>query len=160
MRVMECVEAEVDERCGCGARDARAVGEAQVLLDEVPAARAEHDRGGRLPEAVLLALGAREVDLPTDRIAQVDLAADDVRPGGAHGILVVGEPHLRAGVHGVDGHLAVGGPGDLHPAIIEAGTGACHAAVAILAARASPGQAVEVATVPEAAPASPACRAR
>ena len=151
MRVVECVEAEVDERRGCGARDAGAVGEAQVLLDEVPAARAEHDRGRLLAETVLLALGAREVDLTTDRVEQVDLAADDVRPGGARGVLVVGEPDLRAGVHGVDGHLAVGGSGDLHPAVLEAGAGARDAPVDILADRARLRQEVQVAPVLDAA---------
>src|SRR5690606_21531437 len=111
-----------------------------VLLDEVPAARAEHDRRGLRAETVLLALGAREVDLPTDRVEQVELAADDVRPGGAHRVLMVGEPDARARVHGVDRHLAVGGPGDLDAAILETGTGARDAPRCILADLARLGQ--------------------
>ena len=58
---------------------------------------------------------------PLDRVAQVELAADHVLPQRGVGVLVVGEPHLGAGVERVDGHLAIGRPGDLHPAVHQPG---------------------------------------
>src|SRR5690606_10123588 len=74
-------------------------------------------------EPVLLALLGREVDAPADRVRQVELSLDHVRPGRARRVLEVGEPHLRARVERVDGHLAVGRAGDLDAAVLEAGPG-------------------------------------
>ena len=45
----------------------------------------------------------------------------DVLPQRGVGVLEVGEPHLRAGVERVDGHLAVGRAGDLGAAVDQAG---------------------------------------
>jgi hypothetical protein len=114
--VVEQVQPEVHE----GARYRLAVDE-QVLLVEMPAARA-HDQGGDGGiQAVGLALRAGEIDAPRDGIAQVDLALDHVVPGRRHRVLAVGHEHLRAGVQRVDDHLAIGRAGDLDPAILQVG---------------------------------------
>ena len=131
---MEEVQSEVDERTGCRHLPAGAVGEQNVLLDEVPAARTHHDRGRLLGgDGVLLAFGAREAQFPADRVAKGQLTFDDVPPGGARGVLLVGQPHLRARVERVDGHLRIGGAGDLDAAVFEAGPGAGDLPLGVLA---------------------------
>src|SRR5690606_40667233 len=95
----------------------------------------EHDRRRLLGQAVLLAVLAGEVDLPTDRVVQVQLPVDDGVPGGAQRVLVVGEPHPRPRVQGVDRHLPIGGAGDLDASVLEAGPGAGDAPAAVLAER-------------------------
>ena len=62
--------------------------------------------------------------MPLDRVAQVELALDHVVPGRRVGVLEVGHEPVGARVQRVDDHLAVGRPGDLHPALLAAGSGA------------------------------------
>ena len=134
LRVVEEVQAVVDERAGCRERAPRAVGEAHVVLGQVPAARSHHDRrrllGGHLVD---LALGGGVRQLAADRVVERQLALDDVLPGGARGVFLVGEPHLRARVERVDGHLGVGRAGDLDAAVFEAGAGTGDAPVGVVA---------------------------
>ncbi len=113
---MEEVEPEVDQR----ARQGAAL-EPQVLLVQVPAARPGHDHRhvvGVL-DGVVPALGRRQLEGAADGVEEVDLATDDVAPVRGVGVLEVGEPHLRPGVQRVDRHLALGGPGDLHPPVAQ-----------------------------------------
>ena len=110
--VVEQVQPEIDER----ARDRLAI-EQPVLLVQVPAARAHQQDGGRVVERVLLALGARELDRASDRVVQVDLPLDDVRPAGTERILAVSHEDLRARIERVDHHLPVGRAGDLDPSV-------------------------------------------
>ena len=132
--VVEEVQAVVDERTGCRERAPRAVGERDVILGQVPAARSHHDRrrllGGDL---VHLALGGGVAQLPANRVVERELTLDDVPPGGARRVLLVGEPDLRARVQGVDGHLRIGGAGDLHATVLEARAGAGDAPVGVVA---------------------------
>ena len=60
---------------------------------------------------------------PGDRVAQVELALDHVLPERGVRVLEVGQPDLGAGVQRVDRHLAVGGSGDLHAPVDQAGRG-------------------------------------
>jgi hypothetical protein len=96
-----------------------------VLLVQVPAARADHDRGQLVVrvQRVDLALVAGEVDGPVQRVLQVELAGDHVVPQWRVGVLEVSQPDVRAGVQRVDRHLAVGGAGDLDPPVDQAGRG-------------------------------------
>ncbi len=114
--VVEEVEAEVEERAGH-----RLAVDQQMVLVEVPAAGTDHDGGefGGRPEGVRLARVGGEVDPALEGVDQVDLTAHHVLPGRGGGVLEVGEPDLRAGVQRVDHHLAVGGAGDLDPAVLE-----------------------------------------
>src|SRR5690606_11419241 len=116
---VEEVETEVEQR-----RRHRGAVDLRVLLVQVPAARADHDRGQLLvgTERVGLAAGL-EVDRTVERLAQVELAEHAVLPERGVGVLEVGQPDLRAGVERVDGHLAVHRPGDLHPPVLQAGRG-------------------------------------
>jgi len=133
-RVVEEVQAEVDQRAGCRGGDARRIDVAQVLLDQVPAARAHHDGRGVLgSHRVVLALGARELELPADRVEQGHLPADHVGPCGAGGVFLVSQPDLGTRVQGVDRHLRVGRSGDLDPAVLEAGSRASDLPTGILA---------------------------
>ena len=134
VRVVEDVQPEVHEGPGCRQLAARAVDHGDVLLGQVPPARAHDDRGSALGgDAVLLALGAREAQLPADRVEQRELAPDDVAPRGGGGILLVGQPYPRAGVQRVDRHLRVGRARDLDAAVLEARAGAGHAPRRVLA---------------------------
>ena len=72
-----------------------------------------------------------KVMVAADRVAEVDLAADHVVPVGSTRVLHVGQPHPRAGVEGVDRHLAVGGSGHLDAAVDQVGRGRSHAPVAV-----------------------------
>jgi len=56
-------------------------------------------------------------EAPRPPVHQVDLALDQVRPGGGGGVLEIGHEHLGAGIERIDDHLAVGGAGDLDAAI-------------------------------------------
>ena len=148
LRVVGEVQAEVDERARRVHRTPRAVVELQVLLDEVPAARTEHDRRGlRRGDAVLLALGARVLEVPAQEVEQAQLTLDDVRPRGARRVLVVGEPHLRAGVQRVDRHLPVGRTGDLDAAVLQARAGTGDAPRGVVADPLGLGQELRVAAV-------------
>ena len=117
LRVVEGVEAEVEEGAGHGF----AVDE-HVALFEVPAAGADEEDGGRVVEFVTL-FGGRvfEGDGAADGVAQVELAVEQVVPGGRGGVLEVGHEDLGAGVEGVDDHLAVDGAGDLDAAVEQVG---------------------------------------
>ena len=119
LRVVEHVEREVED----AGRDRVAVDQ-DVLLEQVPAARA-HEQGRQvLAERVVLA-AARQRDGAVDRVAQVDLTLDRVLPGRRVRVLEVGHEHLRAGVQRVDDHLAVHRPGDLGATVLEVGGGGC-----------------------------------
>ena len=115
-RVVVEVQPEVDEGAHC-----RPAVHHEMPLVEVPAARAHNDGGEPLVGAQLVALplGRREAERPADRVAQVDLAADDVAPVRRARVLEVGEPDSRPGVERVDRHLAVRRPGHLDAAIDE-----------------------------------------
>ena len=78
---------------------------------------------GCVAERVRLALGRGEVDPAGERVAEVELAGDHVVPERGVGVLEVGQPHLGARVQRVDRHLPVGRPGDLDPAVDQAGRG-------------------------------------
>ena len=110
---VEGVEAEVHER----ARDRLAV-ERQVLLRQMPAARADEQRGRVLDQFVVAAVGAVVGDRALDRVDQVQVALDLVAPGGGVGVLEVGHEALGAAVERVDDELAVGRAGDLRAPVL------------------------------------------
>ena len=119
--VVEEVEAGIEQ----AGRDRPAVHQ-QVALLEVPAAR-PHEEGRRpLVQAVGL-LGSLEGERAADRVLHGELAADDVRPGRAEGVLEVGHEDAGARVEGVDHHLRLGRPGDLDPPVVEVGRRRRHA---------------------------------
>ncbi len=129
----------------------RAVEEVQrevMLLVEVPAPGADHDRGQLVVGAqpVGLPLVAGEVDGPVQDVAQVELAGDHVFPERGVRVLEVGQPDVRAGVERVDGHLPLGGPGDLHPAVHQARRGRGHPPEGVVPDMPGLGQEVERAT--------------
>ena len=114
---VEEVQAEVHQRTHGGF----AV-EQQVLFRQVPAARAGHHHGERGvgAERVFLALGRGVAQGARGGVAQVQDGVDDVGPGGRAGVLEVREPHLGAGVQGVDGHLGrAGRAGHFNPAVLQ-----------------------------------------
>ena len=115
--VVEEVQAKIHQ-----ARRCWRVVDAQVPLLEVPPARADHERCRAVVQAVRLAVGV-EGQLAADRVAQVLLPLHHVGPRRRAGILEVRHEHLRAGVERVDHHLAVHGPGDLHPPVVQVGRG-------------------------------------
>ena len=125
-RVAREVDAEVEEPGG----DVLAV-DLDVALLQMPAARADEQDGDLVVQRI--ALPARlERDRPLDRVREVLLAADDVLPRGRVRVLEVGHVDARAGIEGVDDHLAVSGrAGDLDAAVLEIGRDGRHAPVAL-----------------------------
>ena len=63
--------------------------------------------------------GILELDGAIDRIAQVDLSLNHVDPGRRAGILEVGHEGFDRRIEGIDDHLAIDRPGDLHSAILQ-----------------------------------------
>ena len=98
----------------------------EVALDEMKAARTDHQSGQRRLQRVALAGFGRHVrNRAPDGVHQVRLAADDVGPGRRGGVLEIGHEHLRAGIERVDDHLAVDRAGDFDAAVLQiAGRGA------------------------------------
>src|SRR3954463_8104922 len=90
-----------------------------MLLEQVPAARPNEQDGKLLLQLVFLAFRAREIDRASNRVAQIDLSFDHVPPRWRIRVLEVGHEHLRAGVQGVDDHLAIGRSGDLDASIAQ-----------------------------------------
>src|SRR2546422_758613 len=108
-RVVERVQAEVDDRAG----DRETVG-VEMLLDEMPSARADDERRRPLVELVFLPIGILERDRPQGRVDEVLLSLHEVRPGRRVGVLEVRHVHRGTRVEGVDDHLSIGGTGDLN----------------------------------------------
>jgi hypothetical protein len=112
LRVVEEIEPEVDEGAG---RDLAV--DDQVFLGKVPAARPDEEDRRLLLERVLLPVRGLERDRSADRVIEILLAVDEVRPRGRRRVLEVGHEHVGAGVQRVDDHLAVDRAGDLDAAI-------------------------------------------
>ena len=88
---------------------------------KMPASGADEEDGGIVDQFVTLAwsLGSSKVMVRRMASLEVDLAVEQVVPGGRGGVLEVGHEDLRAAVEGVDDHLAVDGAGDLDAAVEE-----------------------------------------
>ena len=85
----------------------------------MPATRPnEQDRDG-VVKPVFFTLGTGESDRAPDRVPEINLALDHVRPSRRVRVFEIGHEHFRAGVEGVDHHLAISGSGDLHPPIAK-----------------------------------------
>ena len=123
---MEEVEAEVAQ----GAGDRIAVDQ-QVALGQMPAARADEQRGDLVVEPILPAVGRLELDRARDRVGEVHVAADHVRPGRRVGVLEVRHEAPGAGVERVDHHLSLRRPGDLDATVLEVGGRRGDAPVAV-----------------------------
>jgi hypothetical protein len=91
-----------------------------VALVEMPSARAHHQDGRIGPERINLP-GRRiaMLEAAAPAVAQVQLALDQIAPGRRGCVLEIRHEHARAGIEGVDDHLAVGRTGDLDPAIAQ-----------------------------------------
>ena len=134
MRVVERVQPEVDERARRGHGATVHVGEVKVVLLEVPAARAHHDRRRLLVRhRVVLAVRRRVLEPSPNRVEQGQLAADDVLPRGAGRVLLIREPHLRARVERIDGHARIRRARDLDATILESWPSAGDAPISALA---------------------------
>ena len=107
-RVVEGVEPEVEERAG----DGRAV-DAEVTLDQVPAAGAHDERGGLLVELVHATVRIGERDPPLDRVDEIALTLDQVAPRRRVRVLEVGHVDRGARVQRIDDHLPIGRARDL-----------------------------------------------
>jgi hypothetical protein len=114
LRVVKEVQPEIEQRAGHW----RAV-DSHVLFFQVPAARTHQQRGDPVVQPVLLALGTGEADRLAHRVAHVDLSLHLVVPGRRIRVFEVSHVHRRARVQRVDHHLAIGGTGDLHAAILQ-----------------------------------------
>ena len=90
-----------------------------VPLLEVPAPRPHQQGRDLLVEPVCLALRAGELQAPFDRVGEVGLTVDQVRPCRRVGVLEVGHEHASTRVERVDEHLGVGRPGDLHAPVAQ-----------------------------------------
>jgi hypothetical protein len=116
-RIVEKVEPEVEQRC----RDRLAV-HREVLLDKVPAARANDQDCGFCAQSVALAAeGIAELEPPFPAIHEVRLALDVIGEGRRVGVLEISHENVSAGIERVYNHLAVDRTGYLDPAVNEVG---------------------------------------
>ncbi len=114
--VVEEVEAEVQQ-----ARRHRLAVHEDVPLLQVPPPWPDHEHRGPGVERVRLALGGGERQRPPHRRHQVGLSRHDVGPGRREGVLEVRHEDLRPRVEGVDHHLGLHRPGDLHGPLLQVG---------------------------------------
>ena len=113
-RVVEEDEAEVEQ----AGRDGGAIDQ-HVRLVQVPAARPDHERGqAAVVQRVRLLVGL-EGEPAAHRLGHRPLAGHDVLPGGGERVLEVGHEDPGARVQGVDHHLRLDRPGDLHPPVVQ-----------------------------------------
>ena len=116
LRVVEEVEAEVDERARRDLlRRRRSASPGGASRAGARRARPS-SRSGRTSSGPLL-----EGDRAADGVVEVVLAVDQVRPRGRGRVLEVGHEDRRAGVERVDDHLAVDRARDLDAAVEEEG---------------------------------------
>ena len=117
LQLLACVveegKAEVEET----GRDGGAVDE-QMRLCEMPAARPDQERGDLRVEGVCLLIGL-EGEPTTDGLANGPLPGHDVVPGGGQRVLEIRHEDASARVEGVDHHLPLDRPGDLHPPVLQ-----------------------------------------
>ncbi len=110
--VVEEVQTEIEQ----GARDLGPIDE-EMLLVQMPAARAHQQRRDLVVQLVGFSFGAFEGDGAADGVAEIHVAVEIVGPGGRVGVLEVGHEDAGAGVERVDDHLAVHRAGDLDAAV-------------------------------------------
>src|SRR5215831_770019 len=124
-RVVKNIERKVEQR----GRDRGAV-DRDVFFRQVPAAW-PHEQGRDLfVELVRLAFGTDELEPTADRVDQVDLPQNDVRPRRRQGVFEIRHEDRSAGVQGVDHHFSLDRPGDLDPALLQLLRCRCHPPVA------------------------------
>ena len=131
--VVEEREPEVEEAAG----DRSPVHE-HVPLRQLPPARPNDQRRDAFAQPVLAAVGRGQLDRPADRVGEVHLTVDHVRPRRRGGVLEIGHEAARARVQCVDHHLAIGGTRDLDAAIEEVGRRGSHAPIGIARSSGSP----------------------
>ena len=101
-----------------------------MALLQVPAART-HEKHRDLVVQRIALLALLERDRALDRVGEVLLAADDVRPGRRVRVLEVRHVDARTRVERVDDHLAIAGrAGDLDTAVLKVGRHWRHSPVA------------------------------
>src|SRR5205823_11856968 len=112
--IVEESEPEIGER----PRDGLSV-EDEVLLGQVPPARADEERRDLVVELVGLPLRRGEGELLADRVHEIDVAHPTVAPGGGERVLEIRHEDVSAGIERVDHHLALDRPGDLDEPLLE-----------------------------------------
>ncbi len=124
--VVEEVETEVKDT----RRDRLAINQ-DMLLGQMPPARADQQDGDRRIETVGLSLRTAELDRFPDCVNQILLTLNDVLPRRRKGVLEVGHEDVCPGVEGVDHHLPLDRACDLHPALLQIGRSRCHLPFAV-----------------------------
>ena len=111
--VVEHIERKIEEP----ARYALPI-DSHMLFIEVPATRAHDERRHLVVEVIRLAVLLQRDGAP-DRIDQIDLPFDLVRPFWRVRIFEVGHVAVRTRVQRVDHHLAIGRTGDLNATALK-----------------------------------------
>jgi hypothetical protein len=114
--IVKEVQPEIEETAGQG----RPV-DHDVAFIQVPSPGPGQQGRDRGVEPVGLAVRSGELDGAVDRVPQIELAFQEVGPGRCGGVLEVRHEDIGAGIESINDHLAIGGTGDLHPAILEVG---------------------------------------
>ena len=113
--IMEKVEAKVDQHTRHGATI-----NLEIDLIQMISPGTDKEDCGLLIEPIVL-LGSLKADCSPHGVPQVNLAVNDIGPGGRGGVLQVGHEDPGSGVQGVNDHLPIRRPGDLNPAIHQVG---------------------------------------
>ena len=111
--VVEHVQRKIKQAAG----DALTI-DGHMLLVQMPAARTHNERRHFFVQVIRLAV-LFERNRATNRINQVDLPFDLIRPLRRIRILKVGHVTVGTRVQRVDHHLAIGGPGNLDATALE-----------------------------------------
>jgi len=97
----------------------------------MPTARTDQQHRNILLQLVTLSFRAGKTDRPPDRIPQIDLALNHIRPRRRIRVFEIGHENLCAGIERIDHHLAIGRPGNLGPPIAQIRWNRCARPVAL-----------------------------
>src|SRR5947208_3442809 len=97
----------------------------------MPTARTDQQHRNIFLQLVTLSFRAGKTDRPPDRIPQIDLALNHIRPRRRIRVFEIGHENLCAGIERIDHHLAIGRPGNLDPPIAQIRWNRCAGPVAL-----------------------------
>jgi hypothetical protein len=103
-----------------------------MLFRQVPAARPnQQDSCLRIQLVGLTCCWVGVGDGSPHGIAQIDVAVDQIAPGGSVGILEIGHEDARPRIQGVDDHLSINGAGNFDAPVQQVGGQPSHSPVAV-----------------------------
>src|SRR5438874_8087039 len=97
----------------------------------MPTARTDQQHRNIFLQLVTLSFRAGKTDRPPDRIPQIDLALNHIRPRRRIRVFEIGHENLCAGIERINHHLAIARSGNLDPPIAQIRWNRCAGPVAL-----------------------------